>query len=173
MRLLLPPLAAILLGAVACAPATQARGATVANAANTVANAAAEREVVRTVNLLFEGMRTRDTALIRRLLAPSLVLASIRADGAPAAARSQTVPEFLRAIATSPVELRERMWSPEVRLDGPIATLWAPYDFHIGETFRHCGYDAVQLVHTGGQWIVTGLTYTLRAAPCPGPPAVP
>ena len=25
----------------------------------------------------------------------------------------------------------ERMWDPEVRIDGPVATLWAPYDFYI------------------------------------------
>ena len=29
------------------------------------------------------------------------------------------------------------MWDPEVQVDGDIAALWAPYDFHIGGRFSH------------------------------------
>src|SRR5687767_13477293 len=92
------------------------------------ADGAAEREVVHTVERLFEGMRTRDTALLRTLLAPGLLVRASRPEGA-SGARGQSVDEFLRGVAGSPEELRERIWAPEVRLDGTIATLWAPYDF--------------------------------------------
>lgn len=133
----------------------------------------AEREVVAAVERLFEGMRTRDTATLRALLAPDLMVFAVREPppgGAPAVVRHQSVPDFLRAIAGSTEELRERIWSPEVRLDGAVATLWAPYDFHRGSRFSHCGHDAFQLVRTDGRWVVTGLTYTVRPAPCAGSP---
>jgi len=39
---------------------------------------AEDREVVRTVERLFEGMRTQDTAVLRALLAPELVFVSAR-----------------------------------------------------------------------------------------------
>ena len=62
------------------------------------------------------------------------------------------------------------MWNPEVRIDGAIATLWTPYDFHIGVRFSHCGYDAFQLARGERGWYVTAITYTVRPAPCPTPP---
>ena len=137
------------------------------------AGAADERGVVAAAQRLFDGMRTRDTAALRELLAPDLVIVASReaADGVPAV-RRQGVADFLRAVAASgPGELRERIWSPEVRVDGAVATLWAPYDFHRGERFSHCGHDAFHFARVSGRWVVTGLTYTVRVAPCAGPPA--
>lgn len=149
----------------ACAPATQNRSSL---PERSMADRDAERSVVVTVERLFDAMRTRDTAVIRQLLLPELVLVSIPTDGTRAH-RGQTVQAFIRAIAGSTEELRERMWSPEVRIDGPVATLWAPYDFHIGTAFSHCGHDAIQLIQSGGRWIISGLTYTVRRAPCTTP----
>lgn len=149
-------LAVLCLGTIACARATPRTSAS---------DGSAEREVVHTAELLFEGMRTRDTALLRTLLAPGLVVRASRSGGA-ASARGQSVDEFLRAVAASSEELRERMWTPEVRIDGTIATLWAPYDFHLGARFSHCGTDAFQFVRVAGRWVVTGLTYTIRTSPC-------
>lgn len=160
MRLL--TLTALCIGTLSCAPTAQNRASP---AAGPTIDRDAERSVVATVERLFEAMRTRDTAVISRLLAPELVLVSI-GPGGTRAHRTQTVPDFLLAIAASPEELSERMWSPEVRIDGPVATLWAPYDFHIGAQLSHCGHDAVQLINTSGRWIITGLTYTVRPAPC-------
>ncbi len=162
----LTTLTALCIGTLSCVPTAQNR---TSPAAGPTVDRDAERSVVVTVERLFEAMRTRDTAVIRQLLAPELVLVSI-GPGGTRAHRSQTVPDFLRAIAGDPEELRERMWSPEVRLDGPVATLWAPYDFHIGARFSHCGHDAIQLIQTGGRWIITGLTYTVSTASCTGPP---
>ena len=72
----------------------------------------------------------------------------------------------------------ERMWDPEVRVDGPVATLWAPYDFYRGTEFSHCGTDAFQLAKTGGIWKVVLVSYTVQRPPdCSthpeGPPADP
>jgi len=162
--LVLPSLAA----ALACAPSTGGRS-TLSSPASAAGRA--EPEVVAAVERLFDGMRSRDTALLRALLSPDLVVVGVRVpEGAPAVVRHQSVADFIRAVAASPDELRERMWSPEVRVDGAIATLWAPYDFHRGERFSHCGHDAFHLVRTDGRWVVTGLTYTVRPAPCSAPP---
>ena len=132
--------------------------------------AAEGAEVVRVAERLFAGMRTRDTALLRSIIAPDLVIVAARGDSARMAIRSQSATEFLRAVATSVVELRERLWEPHVHIDGAIATLWAPYDFHLGERFSHCGHDAFQLARGDRGWYVTGLTYTVRTSGCTGPP---
>lgn len=138
-----------------------------------VPGAVAERDVIAAAQRLFDGMRARDTAMLRELIDPDVVIVSSReaADGLPTV-RRQGVADFLRAVGGSaPGELRERMWSPEVRVDGAVATLWAPYDFHRGERFSHCGHDAFHFARVGGRWVVTALTYTVRLAPCAGPGA--
>lgn len=129
-------------------------------------------EVVRVVERMFVAMEARDTAALASLLAPGLVIVSSRetADGATMV-RRQTTPDFLRLVATTRDTLRERVWSPVVHVDAGVATLWAPYDFHLGARFSHCGHDAFTLVRAGGAWVVAGLSYTVRASPCVPPPA--
>ena len=134
---------------------------------------AEEREVVRTVERLFEGMRTQDTTVLRAVLAPELVFVSARDSAGNWRVTQYSAAEFLKGMAQpadTASEFRERMWSPEVRIDGAIATLWTPYDFHVGARFSHCGYDAFQLARGERGWYVTAITYTVRPAPCPAPP---
>jgi hypothetical protein len=139
-------------------------------AASNATSTAATAEVLAAVDRLFTGMRTRDTASLRALLAPEIVFYSSReAGGTWATTQRQMVPQFLRTVATGADELRERIWSPEVRIDGEIATVWAPYDFHIGNKFSHCGTDTFQLVRINGAWSITGLTYTVRLRGCSAP----
>ena len=158
--------------AAACGGARAGSGSAATGAAATATGGAAEREVVATVDRMFAAMRTRDTAALRALLAPDLVIVSARVVDTGTVVRRQRAADFLRSVATCRDELRERMWDPEVRVDGGIATLWAPYDFHVGERFSHCGHDAFQLARAGGPggaWVVTALTYTVRPAPCAQP----
>jgi hypothetical protein len=131
---------------------------------------AAERDaVIRAVQGLFDGMRTRDTAALRVLLLPELVTVAVR-DGDQPVIRKMTVDQFIANIGRGGEQLNERMWNPEVRIDGPVAQLWAPYDFRVGARFSHCGHDSFQLVKTDRGWVITGLIYTTRASPCSGPP---
>ena len=134
---------------------------------------AVEREVVATVQRFFDAMRARDTASLRALTAPDLVVMASIEPGSPETAptiRSQSRAAFLAAMGGSSIELRERMWSPEVRTDGGIASLITRYDFHRGSEFSHCGVDAFQLVRQPTGWIVSGLAYTVRRTGCTSPP---
>ena len=131
------------------------------------------REVVRTVERLFEGMRTQDTAVLRALLAPELIFVSARDTAGHWRVTQYTAREFLTGMAEpvdTSTQFRERMWKPEVRIDGAIATLWTPYDFHVGARFSHCGYDAFQLARGERGWYITAITYTVRPTPCSAPP---
>lgn len=161
-------LAVTLLGCQSAMPESASRH----QASPGAAPAQSSQEVVAAVEELFSHMRTRDTASLRQLLDSSLVIVahSTGADGAPRISYSSTT-QFVRNVAASTAELRERMWSPEVRVDGSLATLWAPYDFHRGDQFSHCGHDAVQLARRSGRWVITGLAYTVRRTDCPPAPA--
>ncbi|HUE95025.1 MAG TPA: nuclear transport factor 2 family protein [Longimicrobiaceae bacterium] len=128
----------------------------------------AERDaVVATAETLFAAMQARDTAAIRGLFVPDAPIVAITVgEGAAAAPQHRTLAAFIASIARPGEPLLERMWDPRVEIDGDFASLWAPYDFHIGDRFSHCGTDAFHLVRRAGRWRIVGLSYTLQTAGC-------
>ena len=74
-------------------------------------------------------------------------------------------------LTTNELKRVERMWNPEVRIDGDLATLWAPYDLHYGGEFSHCGIDAFQLVRgEDRRWRIVSVAYTRRTTGCSSAP---
>ena len=69
--------------------------------------------------------------------------------------------------------LLERMWNPAVRVHGGLADLWAPYDFHQGGRFSHCGVDSFSLVRGPNGWLVASITYTVEQTGCAPSPLGP
>jgi hypothetical protein len=130
--------------------------------------------VLATVQRLFDAMAQRDTIAARTLLVSGTRFVAVRSDTAPAIPRIQSDSAFLRMLAASRERLLERLWEPVVQIQGPIATVWAPYDFHIAGRWSHCGIDTVTLLRTGTSWQIAGLVYTVQrrgCAPSPlGPP---
>lgn len=131
-----------------------------------------EQDVVNTVQRLFDAMAARDTAGILAVLTPEARVVSVR----PNQTTSQiSGTDFATRIAASQDALLERMWQPQVLVAGRMATLWAPYDFHIGTRLSHCGVDSVTLFATPAGWKIAGIYYTVveaaQCAPSPlGPP---
>lgn len=126
--------------------------------------------VIAVANRLFDAMRTRDTVTIKAMFTPQARIVVVgRQNGVPAM-RERAVGEFLGSIVAAPEPLVERMWAPEVRINGDLASLWAPYDFHRGEQFSHCGVDAFHLVRTEGGWRIASLSYTAQQQGCPPAP---
>ena len=156
-RILLP--LSLLLSVAACASVAANR--------STAAPTADEAAVVAVANGLFDAMRTRDTAAIRAMFLPSAPIVSVgRRRGGETVVEERRVGDFLPDVATAPGELDERMWDPEVRVDGDLATLWAPYDFYRDDHFSHCGTDAFQFVRQDGAWKLLAITYTRRTTQC-------
>jgi hypothetical protein len=122
--------------------------------------------VIAVAERLFAAMEARDTAAIRALFLPQAQIVAVeQVDGNPRM-RARGIAEFLPGIVSAPETLVERMWDPEVRIDGGLATLWAPYDFHRGAQFSHCGIDAFQLVRAADGWRIAALSYTIQREGC-------
>jgi hypothetical protein len=60
----------------------------------------------------------------------------------------------------------ERIFDPEVRIDGDVAQVWAYYTFHRNKTFSHCGVDAFMLLKVGSEWKITQLADSRRTTGC-------
>jgi hypothetical protein len=62
--------------------------------------------------------------------------------------------------------LRERYWSPTVLIRGPIAVVWAPYEFWEDGKTRHCGVDVLDLLKIDGEWRVSNSMWTVEPDAC-------
>lgn len=124
-----------------------------------------EFEVRRVVDRLFDGMRTRDTAMMASVFHEEARFYGIGRNGDV----QVTLPSaFVAGIARAPegVVLDEVLHGTEVRIDGPLATVWTYYDFFLGDEFSHCGYDAMQLLKVSGEWKIVALADSRRQEGC-------
>jgi hypothetical protein len=118
---------------------------------------------------LFDAMRARDTAKLRSVFDSGATLVSAGARGGGPGFQREPIGNFVAAIAGAPPGrlLDERTYAPEVRVDGPLATVWAEYDFYVGDQFSHCGVDQMTLVRTTAGWKIVALADTRRREGCP------
>ena len=102
-----------------------------ANASASDAVEAAESPLAA-VDGLFEAMAVHDTHRARQLILPGAQFVVVRPDGTSALRDDAG---FIESLAQRPESvLRERMWNHQVLVDGPMAQVWGPYDFHIDGT---------------------------------------
>lgn len=160
MRALCVPLLVVALLAPAVARAQAANGP-----------AASDADPLDTVQALFDAMAAHDEAAARRLIAPGTKLLVVREDGSVHVGSDAG---FLDALGKDTAAWRERTWNPEVRIDGPMAQVWGPYDFHHGGAFSHCGTNSVTLARGADGWRIVAIAYTMRKDDCPpGAPSAP
>jgi hypothetical protein len=86
--------------------------------------------VVATVNEFFRAMTARDTAALARVQFADGILYAARMQGDSVAIRRGTFEGFAQQLAGTRDTYVERMWEPTVLMHGPLAVVWAPYDFH-------------------------------------------
>jgi hypothetical protein len=127
-----------------------------------------ETAIKSAVSKLFEGMRKSDTAIIRAVFSSNSLLQTIikNRDG-QVVIETEPVDSFLVSVATPHREVYdERITFDIIKIDGELATVWAPYKFYIGERLNHCGVDSFQLVKINGEWKIQYLIDTRRKQGC-------
>jgi len=122
--------------------------------------------VLKVVQAFFDTMTGRDIDGAREILVPQGRFHAMRTGAEP---RPLSNEEYLAQLQASKQTMRERIWNPDVRVHGSIATMWAPYDFWIDGKFSHCGVDAFDLIRTDKGWKIAGGVYTLESKCEPSP----
>ncbi|MDQ4079560.1 MAG: nuclear transport factor 2 family protein [Gemmatimonadota bacterium] len=136
-------------------------------AAQTTTTPDERAEVLAVVQRLWDGMKARDTAMVRSVFDTAATLSRVVNRNGVASVQYTPISGFIEALGRSTEEWNETMYSPEVRIDGPLATVWTEYDFHLGTRFSHCGVDAFQLLKTSAGWKVIAISDTARREGCP------
>lgn len=141
-------------------------GALLAVAAPAQAQSAEEKAVLAVVERVFEGMRRADSAMVRSSVAEGARFAGVDSTGT---LRFGTLDGWIRAIANSGGRWEEPLYDVQVRVDGHMAQVWAPYTFYLDKKVRHCGIDSIELLRTSAGWKITQISDTQRRENCPDP----
>jgi hypothetical protein len=129
--------------------------------------------VVAAVNEFFRAMTARDTAALARVQFADGIQYAARMQGDSVAIRRGTFEGFAQQLAGLKETYVERLWEPTVLLHGPLAVVWAAYDFHRDKVFSHCGIDAFTLLRSPTGWKIATVSYTTEATGCKPSPLGP
>jgi len=120
------------------------------------------------INTLFDAMRKGDSALIKTVFAKEMVLQSISKDRTGKTVIAvDSGDDFAKAIGTPHnVVYDERITFNDIKIDGDLASVWAPYKFYLGDKFSHCGVDVFSLMKTASGWKIIYIVDTRRKDNC-------
>ncbi|MCF0071530.1 nuclear transport factor 2 family protein [Dyadobacter sp. CY261] len=137
-----------------------------ANHAHAQAEANTARQVV---DRLFDGMRNGDSTAVRSVFTKTATLTSISKNAADSVITHKgSVDGFVKAVGSPHKDQwDERIYDVKVSIDGPMAVVWAPYKFHLGGKFSHCGVNVFNLIKTSTGWKINDITDTRRKDFCP------
>ena len=129
---------------------------------------ATEDSVKAVINNLFTGMRNADPVLLSSAFADSAVLQTItrNKEGKMLVATENVseLADFVGRLKKDSAD--ERIQFETIKIDGPLAIVWTPYNFYHNGKFSHCGVNSFQLVRFDGAWKIQYLIDTRRRAGC-------
>jgi hypothetical protein len=139
-----------------------------APAAHAQTRPAAETEAVKkTIQTFFDGMRRGDSAAVRATLAPGAVFHTLSTKAGQTQLRPENPSAFVKAVGTPHNDVwDERITFERVLIDANLASVWTPYEFYLGSTFSHCGYNSFQLVKLAEGWRIAHIIDTRRKEKC-------
>lgn len=127
-----------------------------------------EDSVKIVVNNLFAGMKNADAELLKSTFADSAILQTIsRSKEGKTIIRTEELGAFIDFVSKQAKGAAdERISFDVIKIDGPLAMVWTPYQFYFNGTFSHCGVNSFQLVRINNTWKIQYLIDTRRRSGC-------
>ena len=126
-------------------------------------------DIKKTITTMFDAMRKGDSTMLHSVFAPGMAFQGLKPqkDG-NSLLLNENPNDFLKAVGTPHKDMwDERITFGDIKVDGPLASVWAPYKFYLGGVFSHCGIDFFQLTKTGEGWKIIYVIDTRRTDNCP------
>jgi hypothetical protein len=124
------------------------------------------RDVLAAVQRLFDAMAAHDQAALMAAVIPEGRITSHRVRDGQVSLHASGWTEWAQQVAGATQRLEERMYDPQVRIRGSLATVWTSYTFHIDGAFSHCGIDLFDLAKVDGRWRILNISYTAETEGC-------
>mgnify|MGYP002789519650 CR=1 FL=1 len=127
-----------------------------------------EDSVKAAITGMFQAMKNADSIGLQQSFSPTAVMQTIsRNKEGETVVRTESVSAFSSSInRLSKGDADERITFGAVHIDGPMASVWTPYEFYYKGNFSHCGVNSFQLVRHNGIWKIQYIIDTRRKEGC-------
>ncbi|MGZ5219100.1 MAG: hypothetical protein ACXWC7_03445 [Chitinophagaceae bacterium] len=128
----------------------------------------AEDSVKATINNLFTAMKNADKVLFKTVFSDGAILQTIGRDKeGKTLVTSESIQEFGEFVGKLKKDSAdERISFETIKIDGPLAIAWTPYNFFFNGKFSHCGVNSFQLVRLNDEWKIQYIIDTRRRTGC-------
>lgn len=120
------------------------------------------------VNQLFIAMKAADTVMLKNAFHETAFLQTIvRNKEGATIIRTETLAEFAKQVSEFPKDaIDERIEFETIKIDGPVAAVWAPFKLYLNGKFYSCGVNSFQVVRINGAWKIQYIIDTRRQKGC-------
>jgi hypothetical protein len=125
--------------------------------------------IKQTINTMFTAMRKGDSTMLRSTFAKGIAFQGVanKKDGT-VSLETENPNDFIKMVGTPHKGVYdERITFADIKIDGPLASVWAPYKFYLDDKYSHCGVDVFQLMKTADGWKIIYIVDTRRKDNCP------
>ena len=128
----------------------------------------AEDSIKTVINMMFTGMKNSDTVLVKSCFTETAVLQTFGKDKEGKTIITTDSPsDFAKIIATIPAGAAdEQIVFKDLKIDGPMAAVWAPFKLYFNGKFYSCGVNSFQLVRLNNEWKIQYILDTRRKKDC-------
>lgn len=126
-----------------------------------------EAAVKKVIETLFDGMRAADSAMVHSVFIDEVTMQTIVPKRGVMSIVDGSLQGFLNGVGTPHDKVYdERIKDYQIKIDGPMASVWTTYEFYLGEQFSHCGVNSFQLMKKEEGWKIIYLVDTRRKDNC-------
>jgi hypothetical protein len=128
----------------------------------------AEDSIKTVINTMFTGMKNSDTVLVKSCFTETAVLQTFGKDKEGKTIITTDSPsDFAKIIATIPAGAAdEQIVFKDIKIDGPMAAVWAPFKLYFNGKFYSCGVNSFHLVRLNNVWKIQYILDTRRKKDC-------
>lgn len=115
----------------------------------------------------FKGLNTQDAEKIRAVIRSDMSMKTVVVDESNTTKiHEEQLADFLETIETPREEIwEERILEYTIKIDGPMAMAWLPYEFYFEGEYSHEGVDLLVLIKENNQWKIASIMDTRRRNP--------
>ena len=124
-----------------------------------------EKEKIKSViKTFFDGFHKKDSLSLTSVLEKSFTLNSTSFKENQGVLSNINVDNFISAVISRPDSptWKEKIFSYEIRIDGPLANVWVDYEFWIDNKLNHCGVNSIHLLKKKSGWKIFNITDSRR-----------
>lgn len=128
----------------------------------------AEDSIKTVINTMFSAMKNSDSTLLKTCFTETAVLQTFeRNKDGKVSITTETPGDFAKVVASIPAGAAdEQIVYKDIKIDGPMAAVWAPFKLYFNGKFYSCGVNSFQLTRLSGIWKIQYILDTRRKTNC-------